>query len=324
MGNVVSSVLVGDIGGTNARFGIAHRDAAGHISIESYYKHPGDDFPTLKGALDNYLSRIDEAPSAVSLAVAGPILDGSVKLTNRDWRISEAEICSIPGIKSAKLFNDFAAMARSAPEMSLQDFEIVHDGIAVPDAPILVSGPGTGFGVGYVIPVKGGWKVLTTEGGHVAYAPQTEAEAEILSILKKSYDYVSLELVASGSGLAPVHKAVCQRHGVEYKALKPCEIKHRAKSGDPICVEVCDVRSAATLGALGDFVLSGGAQGGVVIAGGVAERMIDVYKRPNAMNRFFNKGPRADYLKDVPIKLLTNHLAPLIGAAALIMDSECA
>lgn len=322
MGRHMRSVLVGDIGGTNTRFGIAHRDAAGHVAIESYLKHPGDDFPTLMEAIESYLSGTEETPDAVSLAVAGPIQEGQVRLTNRDWQISEDEICTLPGIASAKLFNDFAAMARSAPEMNAQDFDVVHDGIANQEAPILVAGPGTGFGVGYVVPIGESWRVLNTEGGHVAYAPQTEIEAEILAILQKSYDYVSVELVASGSGLIPVHKAVCQRHRVDYVPLPPADIKHLAERGDIICQEVCDIRSAATMGALGDLVLSGGARGGVVIAGGVAERMIDQYRKPEAMARFFDKGARKNYLKDIPIRLLTNHLAPLIGAAALFMDTH--
>jgi glucokinase len=313
-------ILVGDIGGTNARFGIAHRDAAGHICVTDYQKYSGDNFPTLLSVIEHYLDHVGKSPSCVSLAVAGPISESRVHLTNRNWEISESDLCKLPSVEHAKLFNDFEAMARSVPELTAEDFQILHEGIADPDSPILVAGPGTGFGVGYVIPLKSGWKVLKTEGGHVAYSPQTSEETEILSILQQTNPYVSLELVASGSGLEPVHKAVCHRHNVEYAPLSPSDIKTKALKGDAVCLEVCDIRCSATLGALGDFALSGGAKGGVVIAGGVAERMIDLYTKPHLMSRFYEKGSHRDYLENIPVRLMINHLAPLIGAAALYLD----
>lgn len=161
----MKTILVGDIGGTNARFGIAHRDDAGHVSIDNFVKRPGDDFATLIDAVQDYLSDIDVKPEAVSLAVAGPIKQGTVKFTNRNWSISETDLLDIQGIEAAKLFNDFAAMARSVPEMNTQDFLTVHEAIADETAPILVAGPGTGFGVGLVIPNNESWLVLNTEGG---------------------------------------------------------------------------------------------------------------------------------------------------------------
>jgi len=319
----MSTLLVGDIGGTNARFGMARRDTSGRIIIEDFLKRPGDDFPTLKSALQSYIDTIKAVPTSISLAVAGPIKNGHVRLTNRDWDISEDEMCEISGVQQACLFNDFAAMARSVPEMDDQDFESVYAGNKTTtdsSAPVLVAGPGTGFGVGYVLPIDGHYKILTTEGGHVAYAPQNEIEVQILKILQKEHDFVSLELVASGSGLEPVHKAICERRAETFTPLTPAQIMQKAQQGDALCQEICDVRAAATMGAIGDLALSGGARGGIVLAGGVSERMIDFFKTPQALARYLNRGPRTEYIRDIPIQLMTNPKAPLIGAAALFMD----
>jgi len=98
-------------------------------------------------------------------------------------------------------------MTRSVPELNEKDFRIIREGETLPDEPILVAGPGTGFGVGFLLPVRGGWHVMATEGGHSAYAAQTPLEIEFLQILLKTHDFVSVELVSSGSGLSIVHNA---------------------------------------------------------------------------------------------------------------------
>ncbi|MBC6411546.1 MAG: glucokinase, partial [Hyphomonadaceae bacterium] len=259
-------ILVGDVGGTNVRFGLAHRDEAEHLAIEAFSGWPGNDFPTLRGAIGHYLERSDVAPTAISLAVAGPVADGMARLTNRDWSISVSDLDGFDGIDNVALFNDFEAMARSVPEMSAQDFKLVHDGQSIPDEPILVAGPGTGFGVSFIIPDGDTWRVMNTEGGHQAYSPRSPVECEILDILHQDYDFVSLEMISSGSGLDLVHRAVSRRHGVPYEHMSPAELRKCADDGNPVCVEVCDIRAAATMGAIGDLVLSGGARGGVVLA----------------------------------------------------------
>jgi len=104
--------------------------------------------------------------------------------------------------------------------------------------------------------------------------------------------------------------------------MHPDKIRELAVSGDPICLDVCQIRAAATMGAIGDLVLSGGARGGVVLACGVSERMVDFYTHPPAMARFLNRGVRSQYMEKIPIKLLASPMAPLIGAASLFMDAQ--
>jgi glucokinase len=151
---------------------------------------------------------------------------------------------------------------------------------------------------------------------------QSKAETELLHILQKTHEFVSLELVSSGFGMDVIHKAICERQGVPYQKLEPGKVLELAKSGDPVCLEICEVRSAAIMGALGDMALVYGARGGVVIAGGVSERLIDYIATPKAMSRFFDRGPMSDYLKNIPVKLLQNPAAPLIGAAVLYLDEK--
>lgn len=315
-------ILVADIGGTNARFGIAERTGQGRWGIEHFAKFQGDDYPTFQGVLKAYLDPFGGSkPVHAIFSVAGPVADGKVQLTNRDWSLDARDLSKTFGFERAVIVNDFAAMTRCVPELDDDDFLNVKDGKAQADAPVLVAGPGTGFGVGYLVPINGGgWQVLTTEGGHQAYAPQTDRELELLKNLRGKFGFVSLEKVSSGSGMDDVHEAICRRHGVPYKILSPAVIMEKAKRGDPVSLELCEIRAAATMGAVGDMALSGGARGGVVLAGGVSERMIEFFKSEDAMSRFLKRGKRSDYMEDIPIRLLVNPRAALYGAAALYED----
>ena len=309
-------LLVGDVGGTNARFALAVQ-RGDWLRIERFEVLPGESFPTFSDALRHYLDQTGVRAEAACIAVAGPVRDGRVHLTNRDWRISEADIQASFGISRALLINDFVAMARSVPELEPEAFELIFDGEPVAAAPLIVAGPGTGFGVSTLVPEAGGrWRVIAGEGGHIAYAPRTDLERQLAGILTRDHGYVSNELVASGSGLDEVHAAFCEIFGVPVSQLTPAEMRTRADAGEAMYQSLIEVRALAVMGAVGDLVLANGALGGVVLAGGVSERIADFLKAPAARERFVSRGPMSDYLQRCPVRLLHDPVAPLIGAAA--------
>jgi glucokinase len=313
-------ILVGDVGGTNVRLGLADRNDQGKMVITQFTKVKGDDVGCLEDVIELFLGETHFKPKHVSIALAGPVANSEVTLTNRPWTISEHGLKSRFGFENVRLFNDFKAMGRSVPEMSDEDFLLISKGTPMAGEPILVAGPGTGFGMANVAPINGGWHVFGSEGGHIAYAPRTKSETELLHILQKEHEFVSLELVSSGFGMDIIHRAICERRDVAYAKVPPAKVLELAKLGDPVCTEICEVRSAAIMGALGDMALAYGARGGVVIAGGVGERLIEFISAPKAMARFTKRGPRSDYVKQIPIRLLQNPAAPLIGVAALYED----
>jgi len=315
-------ILAGDIGGTNARFGCLERKAGGGWAVHDYAKYKCSDFDSFDAALGAYIDGLYVVPSRASFAAAGPVEADCIALTNTDWKISSRRVIQQHKFEVCALYNDFAGMTRSVVELGADNFKQLRGGLAKADEPILVAGAGTGFGVGYLVPIKGKdeWQVMSTEGGRVAYSPQTPLEFELSQILRREHDFISLELVNSGKALAGVHKAMCEIHGVSYAALSPDLIRQRAEVNDPVCRDICHIRAAATMTAIGDLVLSGGARGGVVIAGGVSERMVDYYMQPAAMNRYLQRGSLTDYIKGIPMRLLTSSMAPLIGAAVLIED----
>ncbi len=322
---MVEPVLVGDVGGTSCRFAIAGRDSQGRIALEGFEKLANDDFTCFAEALRAYKAGLGATtpPRQALFALAGPPEeDGAIKLTNRDWpTVRPQDLIEAAGLERVSLVNDFAAMARAVPEMPASVFETILAGDPDPDAPILVTGPGTGFGVSTLLPeAGGGWRVLTGEGGHAAYAAHTAREAEIASRLAAQFGFVSTESVVSGAWLQPVFDVLSDLHGRPRADRTAAEILALADAGDPLCVEVCEVRARAIMGAAGDAALITGARGGVVLTGGVAERMGKWLRSADAEVRFRGRGARTPWIAPVPVSVLHAEDAPLVGAAALAFD----
>ncbi len=316
-----SPVLVGDAGGTNVRFALASSTADG-IQIEACERFPNDLFGDFEAAVAAYLDGLDSVPGCALFALAGPVRNGCVEMTNRNWTVSSDMLQSRFGFQSVRLVNDYAAMARSIPELPQTAFETIIDGTQAAGVPIWVGGPGTGFGMATLIPnLNGAWHVMTGEGGHIAFAPQTEREFALMQHLKEEWDYVSLELVTSGMGLAAVHKALCALEGVAYEPLDAKAMLEAAANGDTICQKICRLRARAVMGAAGGFVLANGAKGGAVLTGGVSQRLAPYLREAESVSRFGARGPRSAYMANVPVRLLKQDLAPLIGAAALHFEA---
>lgn len=322
---MVEHVLVGDIGGTNVRFARARLGFAGHPEVSDISIMAGDAFPDFNAALSAYLSDLgNHRPMHALFAFAGPVSDGVVRLTNRDWTIDRRQVERKLGFERVRLVNDYAAMARSIPELPDSCFRVLNEGV-VPDErrPILVAGPGTGLGVATLVPhAAHDWRVLTGEGGHTAFAPRTAREWALVEKLQQRHGYVSNELVLSGMGLNEVHQVLCELDGVAWTETSPAQIMANAVAGDRISRDICEIRAAGTLGALGDFALVNGTLGGVVITGGVAERMADWFSAPEALARFFERGPQSRFMEPIPLRILLSGKAALIGAAALFFDEE--
>ena len=165
------TLLVGDVGGTNARFALARR-IDGQIALERHQSFPAHEHPTFLGGVKAYLDGCDVKPTGGVLAVAGPVTDGAIDLTNSPWRVSEGELASL-GLNPVKLINDFEALAWGAPivpEDQLASLGGPVDGD--PHATVAVLGPGTGFGVSALIrDAHGREMAMPSEGGHACFPP---------------------------------------------------------------------------------------------------------------------------------------------------------
>lgn len=312
--------LVGDIGGTNARFAIARTTDKDAIVISDFEKFTADEVGGFSDGINQFLGKLGYRPSLAVLAVAGPVENNEVKFTNRDWKIRRQDIIESCHLNDVCLLNDFTAMAHAIPKVSDDSYLPIKTGIKHEDAPILVAGPGTGFGACLLLPHAGRWLSIASEGGHSLYTPRTQLQRDIVRILEPIYGAISVEHMTGGRHLNALAEAVAEIHGIQFQKQAPQEIIENALNNDPYCLDICITRAHAVLSGVGNMALICGARGGIVLAGGVARHLINFLTRADVLSAFDAIWPESNYLKDIPIKLLANPMAPLIGAAAHYMQ----
>ncbi len=307
--------LVGDIGGTNARFALVEFDGPDPRLIEpTAYK--GGDYATAEDAIEHYLAKVGvRHPDQAVVAVAGPIEHGVVHMTNLDWKISEDSLRRAGGFRQATLINDFTAQALAAPRLSPKDLRQIGPLTTSGEGDLAILGPGTGFGVAGMARRHGVDTPLTTEGGHIAFAPTDEVEIEILRALTKSFGRVSVERILSGPGLEDLHVALAEAEGRKVDPAAANQITERAIEGCADSLATVN-RFCAILGSTaGDIALALGARGGVFIAGGIAPRIINLLETGPFRARFEAKGRFVDYMQSIPTHVILHPHTALIGAA---------
>ena len=314
-------VLVADIGGTNARFAMA-KPSGGGYSIEHRETFRAEDFEHVSDAAHAFLeSWTGDKPNKACFAVAAAISGDEIDFTNSPWRFRLTEIVGQLGVDEFRAINDFEAQARGVTYMSPDDLELIKPGEPDATAPSVVFGPGTGLGCGLSIPYPGGRRIVSTEGGHPAFAPGTEKEIEVLRFVQREYGYVSYERILSGRGLVNIHRALCVVAGLPRVTLTPMEITKAALDGAlPIAKEAVDMFCAVLGSYAGGAVLITGARGGAYIAGGIVPKILPILKESDFVERFSNRGPMSHYMEDVPIYVLTTDEAAFMGAASVFAD----
>ena len=228
-----SQLLLGDIGGTHARFALATPTAAGYRQEQVLQCA---DFESPEAAIAAYLEAASVvAPAVACLAVAGPIKDGVASLTNRDWRIAADELKQALGIEVFEVVNDFAAVAMSVP--ALGDADLLDIGELSPAPPVDrrrcvgVIGPGTGLGAAGLVSVRGVHEVLTSEAGHAGFAPMSQLQVELNEVTRARFGRVSCERLLSGPGLENIYAGLCEVWGLEPKPLQAADVFSAALDG---------------------------------------------------------------------------------------------
>lgn len=317
MSTTPKTCLVGDIGGTNVRLAVADL-TSGKPRIDAPKSLPRAGHPTFEEVVDLYLRESGAPiPDAIVVAVAGPIKDGEVKLTNGQWVINEA-VLKGKGFRFARLINDYAALGYAVEHLDGDDLVSIggtHPGI--PGETVGVVGAGTGLGVAALVRDAFSSAVMVTEGGHMAFAPVDEEELSILEALQKEkFPRVSVERVLSGPGLANIYWALSRVAGKTPEPLAPEEVSKRAvEKTDPLCVKALD-RFCRIYGRFaGDMALAFGARGGIYLGGGIAPRFIDQLNAGSFREGFEEKGRFMGYVKIIPTKVIVHPYAALLGSA---------
>jgi glucokinase len=312
--------LVGDIGGTHARFALV---GAGEAVIREPKIYDNEDFASLEAVIETYLSETGASPrpTVAVLAVAGAVTDGATRFTNLDWEISEERLRRQAGFTQARLINDFAAQALGAPKTPPQGLRRIGPDVAgMTGATMAVMGPGTGFGVAALARDGRAEVVLSTEGGHAGIAPCDELEVEIWRWFLRRRARVSIERVLSGSGFYELYCALGDIQGKPGALTDQRQVQVAALKGDELAAATVD-RFCLILGStVGDIALGLGARGGVYLTGGVAKALADQIAAGGFRKRFEAKGRFDAYMKAIPTLLILEPYVAVVGAAVFLAN----
>ncbi len=305
-------MLIGDIGGTQARFALAEGGHFGRVVTQRVADHA-----TPLAALQAALAELGPARAAI-LAIAGPIEGDQARLTNGAWAFDAPALAAPLGLGTLRLVNDLEAMAWALPALTAEDVETWQAGAAVSGAPQAVVAPGTGLGVAGFLPGHG---ALATEAGHVGFAPRDATEAALLAWLQARQGAVSAEDFLSGLGLLALHDGLAELRGAALPRRDGAEISAAAAAGCPVAREAVAVFGQALGGFCGDVALSLGARGGVYLAGGVAQALAGMLPRAGFLERFQERPRMRGYLARVPVRLIRHAQPGLLGLAQLALKA---
>jgi glucokinase len=306
--------LVGDVGGTNARFALV--DTEGRV--RNLHVFEARKYASLTEVIAEYLDRTvgRKRPPRAVVAVAGPVLDGEIEFTNLDWQVSEGDLLATFDFEAVKLINDFAGQALACPLLQPDDLRVLGPKLrGGSDCPMVVLGAGTGFGVAGLARGDRGDLALATEGGHAAFAPSDEVEYAVWKRLKSEHGRVSIERLLSGQGLYDLYQTLAEMKGAQAFLTDQRAVMEAGNAGDELAAETLD-RFCGIMGSVaGDLALTFGARGGVFVSGGIAPRMAERLASGSFRQRFEDKGRLKLYVEEIPTSLVLHPYPAILGAA---------
>jgi glucokinase len=310
-------ILLGDIGGTTARFAVLTGDSLGPVDHLPVSQHR-----SMAHAVESYLASQSERDrvGAAVLGVAGPIESGRSFLVNSQWTIDAAELQAAFGFKPIHLINDFEAIAYALPSLGERDVKLIG-GKPLPGESMAAIGPGTGLGMAGVISHDGRMTVVPSEGGHATLPGMTPREDAVIAHMRGRFDHVSAERALSGRGLENLYEAIAAIDGVTVAHKTAAEITQSALDRScAISMAAVDMFCAMLGTVAGNLALMFRTRGGIYIAGGIVPRIVDLLAQSEFRTRFVAKGRLRSFLEDMPIAVIVNPDPAFLGLKAIASE----
>jgi glucokinase len=317
-------ILAGDIGGTNTRLAFFEGtpDRLQPVNIEIY---PSPQFSGPAEIVRKFLGTHQHAVDAVCFGLPGAVVHGRVETTNLPWVVDSRQMSSDLGIPSITLINDLFANAHGIALLEESDFVVLNPGVPNTTANRALLSAGTGLGeAGLYADGRGGYHPFPSEGGHCDFAPRTDLEMDLLRYMLGRFEHVSYERVLSGPGLHNIYLFLRETGRGE----EPAWLAEQIAQGDPsaaisksalegtsaICVQAMDMFVSIYGAEAGNLALKMLATGGAYVGGGIAPKIIRKLSSTAFMKAFTAKGRVGNILKDMPVRVITNDKAALLGA----------
>jgi glucokinase len=333
-------LLAGDIGGTKTLLGLFARapERPQAIEVGEFVTLDYDGLPPMIREFLKARSLEPKRIEAASFGVAGAITEQVARLTNVPWLVDGAQVSATAGLRHVHILNDLQSMAYAVPVLEGDELAILQHGVAQPNGNAAVIAAGTGLGEALLHNIDGRFLPSASEGGHADWAARTPREIEMLQVLTRNYGRVSVEHILSGPGLvniyqfthdafggstefispaARVPRRLCDGVGrVDDVADLPPAISRSAMEGRcSCCREALDLFANAYGAEAGNLALRSVATAGVYVGGGIAPKILPVLQSGGFMDAFLSKAPLRDVVATIPVSVILNPEAGLLGAA---------
>ncbi|MBI4525987.1 MAG: glucokinase [Deltaproteobacteria bacterium] len=317
-------ILAGDIGGTKTN--LALFSVQGHqLTALKKTTFLSKRYPAVEPILAEFLAQNLAEISSSCLAIAGPVIGRKSKTPNLCWLVDADEISRSLNLGSVVLINDLEATAYGLFALHAGEFIILNPGAAEPKSNMAVIAAGTGLGEAFLFWNGARFCPSASEGGHADFAPRDALQIELLRYLESRFGHVSYERVISGPGLLNIYDFL--RDSGRFS--EPSWLREKFSLEDPsavisevalsgkaeICVRALDLFVSVYGAEAGNLALKGKATGGVYVGGGIAPKITEKLKDGIFLEAFVDKGRYKEFLSGIPVKVIMNEEAALMGAA---------
>jgi glucokinase len=314
-------VLAGDVGGTKTLLGLFEAHGSRPIA-QAIHSYPTASFTRFIDILDAFVDEIGVpfTVESAALGVAGPVTGERATLTNVGFEVASEDVTRRFGSTRTRLLNDLEAMAYAVDVLNPDELVTLQEGIpAHGNAAVIAAG--TGLGQAYLHRIDGSWKPVATEAGHADFAARTDRELEFVRMLREWYGRAEVEHVLSGRGLLNLHRFThlggqCLVVGDLGSEDAPAQVSQAAMGGRcQGCADALRMFVSAYGAETGNLALRSMATAGVYIGGGIARKILPVIQAGSFMDAFLAKSPMTALLRNIPVRVILNTDAGLIGAA---------
>lgn len=318
------SFIAGDVGATKSVIGLFER-AQGRPKLIDSKTYDSKAYESLEDIVSEFMASRSESLTSACFGVPGPVFDGECRTTNLTWTVSSEKLKSIFNIPFVTILNDLVATALAAPTLYEHEYAILNDAKAHEQGVIGVVAPGTGLGMALMVWTGSRYLPIASEGGHVDFAPTSPLQIGLLEHMMKKFERVSVERLAAGPGIAEIFSFMSslKKHADNDKinyilsADNPSELVTRFafEENDPLCDETLDVFVSILGSICGNLALTAMTTGGIYLGGGVSPKILPKLIDGPFMSALCNKGRFESLMQSIPVKIILNDRAALIGAS---------
>ncbi len=323
-GNKKTVVLGGDVGGTKVNLAIFEADAS-HVQLIKSSTYHSSGSASINNILQQFLNENPGfQPERICLGVAGPVFEGRVEVTNLPWRVDADEIAAATNISNVILLNDLEVTAYGLAGMEEKDFYVLHEGDPDEGGNISILSPGTGLGEAGLFWDGQLHHPFATEGGHCDFSCRNAADLQLHDYMLKKFKVVSWESIIAGPAIHSIYSFLCEVKNQPVNPEIEEKIKHEDPSAiiseaavngsDPVCVETMRIFVRNLARECCNLILKMKSTGGLFLAGGIPPKIISLLSDPYFYESLLDCDRMQDLVKKVPVKVILNDKAPMIGA----------